>query len=77
MAQAHGEMDTYAECLGECTVEERSVIAQYYEGKGLWNKAAKQYEQAKNPMKALKLYIKAGETFITNMIELIEANATQ
>lgn len=63
--------------MGECTVEERNTIAQYYEGKGQWNKAAKQYEQAKNPMKALKLWIKSGENYIQNMIELIEANSSQ
>jgi len=26
----------------------------------MWDKAAKQYDEAKNPLKALKLYIKAG-----------------
>ena len=61
-------MDTYADCLKDCTAEERTVIAQYYEGKSLWDKAAKQYELAKNPMKALKLYQKAGEDFIPQML---------
>lgn len=37
----------------------------------MWDKAAKQYEEAKNPLKALKLWIKAGEFFIEKMIELI------
>lgn len=54
-------MDTYAACLKDCTDEERTVIAQYYEGKSMWDKAASQYELAKNYMKALKLYQKAGE----------------
>lgn len=53
-------MDTYADTLKECTPEERNQIAQYYEGKSIWDKAAKQYEEAKNPLKALKLWIKAG-----------------
>jgi len=26
----------------------------------MWDKAAKQYDEAKNPLKALKLFIKAG-----------------
>jgi WD repeat-containing protein 19 len=43
MAQTHSEMDTYADCLKECTSEERTQIAQYYEGKSIWDKAAKQY----------------------------------
>ena len=43
MAQSHGEMDTYAEELRECTAEERIQIAVYYESKGMWDKAAKQY----------------------------------
>lgn len=58
MAQTHNEMDTYADSLKDCTPEERSQIAVYYEGKGIWDKAAKQYEEAKNPLKALKLFIK-------------------
>lgn len=60
MAQSHGEMDTYAETLKECTAEDRLQIALYYESKSTWDKAAKQYELASNPIKALKLYIKAG-----------------
>lgn len=60
MAQTHNEMDTYADSLKDCTPEERNQIAVYYEGKSIWDKAAKQYEEAKNPLKALKLFIKAG-----------------
>jgi len=26
----------------------------------MWDKAARQYDEAKNPLKSLKLYIKAG-----------------
>lgn len=44
MAQSHGEMDTYADFLNECSVEERNQIAVYYESKGMWDKAAKQYD---------------------------------
>jgi|JI9StandDraft_1071089.scaffolds.fasta_scaffold208260_3 WD repeat-containing protein 19 len=77
IAQTHGEMDTYADCLKDCTAEERTVIAQYYEGKSLWDKAAKQYELAKNPMKSLKLYQKAGEDFIPQMLELVSMNKSQ
>jgi len=36
-------MDTYADNLKECSAEERVQIAQYYEGKSSWDKAAKQY----------------------------------
>jgi hypothetical protein len=60
MAQAHGEMDVYADLLKECTAEERTQIALYYESKGMWDKAAKQYDLANSQLKALKLYIKAG-----------------
>jgi WD repeat-containing protein 19 len=77
MAQAHGEMDTYADELKECSVEERTQIAVYYESKSMWDKAARQYDEAKNPLKALKLYIKAGEIFIDKMLDLIERNSTQ
>jgi hypothetical protein len=44
MAQAHGEMDTYADFLKECSAEERMQIAVYYESKSMWDKAAKQYD---------------------------------
>lgn len=71
MAQAHGEMDVYADLLKECTAEERIQIGVYYESKGMWDKAAKQYDLANNQLKSLKLYIKAGEIFIDNMLDLI------
>lgn len=58
-------------------MEERTQIAVYYESKSMWDKAAKQYDEAKNPLKALKLYIKAGEIFIEKMLDLIERNSTQ
>jgi hypothetical protein len=53
-------MDVYADLLKECTAEERIQIAVYYESKGMWDKAAKQYDLANNQLKSLKLYIKAG-----------------
>lgn len=43
----------------------------------MWDKAAKQYEEAKNPIKALKLYQKAGEEFIPQMLELVSKNKSQ
>jgi hypothetical protein len=43
----------------------------------MWDKAAKQYDEAKNPLKSLKLYIKAGEIFIDKMLDLIERNSNQ
>lgn len=43
----------------------------------MWDKAAKQYDLANNQLKALKLYIKAGEIFIDQMLALIERNTTQ
>lgn len=36
-------MDTYASNLKDCSSEERIKIAQFYEGKSMWDKAAKQY----------------------------------
>ena len=49
----------------------------YYESKGMWDKAAGQYDLANNQLKSLKLYIKAGETFIDKMLDLIERNSSQ
>ena len=43
----------------------------------MWDKAGRQYDLANNQLKALKLYIKAGEIFIDNMLGLIERNSTQ
>jgi len=70
-------MDTYADLLKECTAEERMQIAVYYESKSMWDKAAKQYDHANNQLKALKLYIKAGEHYIDKMLDLIERNSSQ
>ena len=70
-------MDVYAELLRECTAEERMQIAVYYESKAMWDKAAGQYNLANNQLKALKLFIKAGETYIDKMLELIENNSSQ
>jgi len=43
-------------------------IAVYYESKAMWDKAAGQYNLANNQLKALKLFIKAGETYIDKML---------
>lgn len=70
-------MDVYADLLKECTAEERIQIGVFYESKGMWDKAGRQYDLANNQLKALKLYIKAGEIFIDNMLGLIERNSNQ
>ncbi len=56
MAQTHDEMHIYAEHKKDFTVEERLRVAQYFEGKSNWIEAAKHYDQAGNPTKAIKLY---------------------
>lgn len=43
----------------------------------MWDKAGRQYDLANNQLKALKLYIKAGEIFIDSMLNLIERNSSQ
>lgn len=58
MAQANNEMDAYAEHMKDFTMEERQRIAQYFEGKSEWLKAAVHYEKSNNTTKALKLYFK-------------------
>ncbi len=40
MAQAQGEMDIYASHMTDFTLEERLRVAQFYEGKMQWLKAA-------------------------------------
>lgn len=50
IAQSHQEMDEYAkivlEHLNEKEVDEHLRIAQYYEGKSQWGKAARHYDKA-------------------------------
>jgi hypothetical protein len=43
----------------------------------MWDKAARQYELSKNPLKALKMWIKAGKLHIERMLELVEKNSGQ
>ena len=69
-------MDEYATIIlkvDEKNTEEHLKIAQFYEGKGNWGKAARHYEKSENYSKALKLYINEGETKIPDMIaDMIE-----
>lgn len=67
-------MDEYAKVvLQQSTgdLEEHLKIAQYYEGKSLWGKAARHYDKAEMHSKALKLYISDGEVMIPAMIEMV------
>jgi WD repeat-containing protein 19 len=67
-------MDEYASIIlkiDEKNTEEHLKIAQFFEGKGNWGKAAKHYEKSENYSKALKLYINEGETKIPDMIEMV------
>jgi hypothetical protein len=53
-------MDEYAKIIlqvDEKNNDENLKIAQYYEGKSMWGKAAKHYEKSEQYSKALKLYI--------------------
>jgi WD repeat-containing protein 19 len=71
LAQSHDQMETYADHLKDCSNVERINIAQVFEGKGKWAKAAEQHELVQDPIKAQKLYEKAGEGAIDRMIELV------
>ena len=60
IAQSHQQMDEYAKIIlqvDENNTAENLKIAQYYEGKSMWGKAAKHYEKSEQYSKALKLYI--------------------
>jgi len=60
-------MDEYAKIIltiDEKNIDEHLKIAQYYEGKSMWGKAAKHYEKSEQLNKALKLYIQEGESCI-------------
>ena len=71
LAQSHGEMETYAKFVKEMAPEESLRIAQFFEGKSQWGEAAKFYEKSGNPSKSLKLFLQAGEEFISPAIELV------
>lgn len=74
IAQSHQEMDEYAKIIlkiDEKNTEEHLKIAQFYEGKSMWGRAAKHYEKSENFQKALKLYINEGEALIPDMIEMV------
>lgn len=67
-------MDEYAKIIiktDEKNGDEHLRIAQYYEGKSHWGKAAKHYEKAEQYSKALKLYMADGEKMIPDMIEMV------
>lgn len=74
IAQSHQEMDEYARIIlsiDDRSVDEHMKIAQYYEGKNQWGRAAKHYERSEQYSKALKLYIQEGESVIPDMIEMV------
>lgn len=68
-------MDEYAkivlEFLPDKEQDEHLRIAQYYEGKSQWGKAARHYDKAEQYSKALKLYIGEGEAMIPSMIDMV------
>lgn len=68
------EMDEYARVIlanDEKNFDEHQNIAQYYENKQKFGKSGVHYEKCENYNKALKYYIKEGEAFIPNMIEMV------
>ena len=74
MAQSHDEMDKFAEIIAKVddkNLEEHLRIAQYFEGKNQWGKAAVHYEKCDNYSKAMKFYIQAGEEFIHPAIKMV------
>ena len=74
IAQSHQEMDEYAKIVlkhNDRDTEEHLKIAQYYEGKQQWGKAARHYDRAEQHSKALKLYMSDGEQMIPEMIDMV------
>jgi len=74
IAQSHDEMDAYRDAImkyDDKNIEEHAKIAQYYEGKSQWGKAAHHYNKCENYTKALKLYIQGGESFIPDAIKMV------
>lgn len=74
IAQSHQEMDEYAKIIlqiDEKNTDEHLKIAQYYEGKSQWGKAARHYDRCEQYNKALKLYIQDGDRMIPDMIDMV------
>jgi len=72
------EMDTYADIIEskvrnnvEKFREEFNKIGEYYENKLLYGKSAEAFRKCDNYKRALKLYIKAGEKYLDNAIEMV------
>lgn len=74
IAQSHQVMDEYARIIlqtDEKNGDEHLRIAQYFEGRNQFGRAAKHYEKAEQYNKALKLYIAEGEKMIPDMIDMV------
>lgn len=74
IAQSHDVMDEYRNAIikyDDKNMDEHSKMAQYYEGKNQWGKAAYHYDRCENPTKALKLYIQAGDSYIPEAINMV------
>lgn len=74
IAQSHDEMDAYRNVVckyDDKNLDEHLRIAQYYEGKNQWGKAAYHYAKCDNYTKALKLYMQAGESYIPEAITMV------
>ena len=70
-------METYAIHMKDFTQEDHIQIADYWSTKQEWLKAAEHYEKSNNATKALKLFFKAGDQYIDQMIELVAKNQKQ
>jgi WD repeat-containing protein 19 len=77
IAVSTNNMDGYVKTLKEVTPDEGLRIAQFWEGKGELGKAAKQYENSGQNLKALKLFIQSGETYFESAIELVARVKTE
>ena len=64
-------MESYASHATDLSSEEALRIAQYFEGKSEFGKAAIYYEKSGNVQKALKLFMQGGEEFLEKAIELV------
>ncbi len=71
LAQASDNMGAFVANCAELAEEDRLKVAQYYEGRGVYDKAALHYEQSGNYHKSLHLYKKNGEESLDQCVEMI------
>lgn len=72
MARQHDEMQTYAETLGaDGKMEDYQQIASHYEGKNDWANAGDYFFKCGQYSKALKHYLRCGDSQINKAIDVV------